>query len=486
MKCKKSMTKIHLISLIFLLSALCLGTVTAYASTSFDGIMRYTYTTGAFSSKEGGTVRWTSGNAEFNGDADWLIRTLLVDGSGSLPDFAPEYCSSYGWREVAPWNKDTGGFILYTSRIDVGEGITSVGTYNFCSMNNLTEVYLPSGLTSIGEGAFSGCTKLSKVCIPESVTSIAPDAFRLSPSDLVIYCKSGSYANSYALANGMKVYLTDKSECDNNGHRPGTAATCTSPQLCTVCGVELAQAMGHNYTAATCEAPQKCTRCGATKGEALGHTWGDWKTLTAATTVSPEKQYRQCTVCGEKETRTYGEKLSAAKKVTGIRISGTSSQLLAGKKMTLEAVVSPTNASNKNVTWSSSNTAYASVSDSGVVTAKAAGAGKTVTITAQAQDGSGKQASYQINIKGAVKKITLKASKKTVKAGKKLTIKATVKVGTGGSKALTWSSSNKKYATVSSKGVVTAKKAGKGKTVTITAKAKDGSGKKATIKIKIK
>lgn len=48
-----------------------------------------------------------------------------------------------------------------------------------------------------------------------------------------------------------------------------------------------------------------------------------------------------------------------------------------------------------------------------------------------------------------------------------------------------WATDNKKYATVNSKGVVTTKKAGKGKTVKITATAKDGSGKKASIKIKI-
>ena len=49
-----------------------------------------------------------------------------------------------------------------------------------------------------------------------------------------------------------------------------------------------------------------------------------------------------------------------------------------------------------------------------------------------------------------------------------------------------WSSSNTKYATVSKNGKVSAKKAGKGKTVTITAKATDGSGKKAKVNIKIK
>ena len=53
-------------------------------------------------------------------------------------------------------------------------------------------------------------------------------------------------------------------------------------------------------------------------------------------------------------------------------------------------------------------------------------------------------------------------------------------------KQLAWNSSNSKYATVTAKGKVTAKKAGKGKTVKITAKATDGSGIKKTIKIKIK
>lgn len=85
-----------------------------------------------------------------------------------------------------------------------------------------------------------------------------------------------------------------------------------------------------------------------------------------------------------------------------------------------------------------------------------------------------------------VVKVTL-SGKKTVAAGKSTTIKANVTTTNPNvSKDLAWSTSNKKYATVSQDGKVTAKKSGKGKTVTITATAKDGSGVSGIIKIKIK
>ena len=175
------------------------------------------------------------------------------------------------------------------------------------------------------------------------------------------------------------------------------------------------------------------------------------------------------------------------KKVTKIQIKGGSKDIAAGKKLQLKAVVSPTDAKNKKVKWTTSNKKYATVTSSGKVTANKAGAGKKVKITATATDGSKKSASYTIRIrKSAVKKLTLKAAK-TVKAGKSITVKATVKTtGKDANTKLAWSSSNSKYATVSAKGKVTAKKAGKGKTVKITAKATDGSNVDKSVKIKIK
>ena len=174
-------------------------------------------------------------------------------------------------------------------------------------------------------------------------------------------------------------------------------------------------------------------------------------------------------------------------KVSKITITTTTSNKIAtGKKVTLKAAVTPSNAYNKGVTWKSSNTKVATVSSSGVVTTKKKMGGKTVTITATAKDGSGKKASYKIYVKkGIVKKVYI-SGVKSVKAGKKLYLKGKTSASAGANRTLKWSSSNTKYAKVSSKGTVTTYKAGKKKSVKITARAVDGSGKSKTVTIKIK
>ena len=174
-------------------------------------------------------------------------------------------------------------------------------------------------------------------------------------------------------------------------------------------------------------------------------------------------------------------------KVSKITITTTTSNKIAtGKKVTLKAAVTPSNAYNKGVTWKSSNTKVATVSSSGVVTTKKKMGGKTVTITATAKDGSGKKASYKIYVKkGIVKKVYI-SGVKSVKAGKKVYLKGKTSASSGANRTLKWSSSNTKYAKVSSKGTVTTYKAGKKKSVKITARAVDGSGKSKTVTIKIK
>ncbi len=173
-------------------------------------------------------------------------------------------------------------------------------------------------------------------------------------------------------------------------------------------------------------------------------------------------------------------------KISSITLSGISSKIAAGKKVKLTAAVSPANAANKAVTWTSSNKKVATVNSKGIVTLKKKTGGKSVTITAAAQDGSNIKATYRItSMKGIVKKVTV-SGKKTVKVGKTLKLKGKVTATKKANKKLLWKSSNTKYATVSSSGKVKALKAGKGQKVKITAEASDGSGKKKSVTIKIK
>ncbi len=173
-------------------------------------------------------------------------------------------------------------------------------------------------------------------------------------------------------------------------------------------------------------------------------------------------------------------------KVSKIALTGISKKIAAGKKIKLTAKVFPANASNRSVTWKSSNTKVATVNNAGVVKVKKGSGGKKVTITAMAMDGSGVKSTYRItSMKGVVKKIVV-SGKKSVKAGKSLKLKVKVTASKKANKKLKWISSNTKYATVNSSGKVKTKKIAKGKKVKITAFATDGSGKKKTITIKIR
>ena len=74
----------------------------------------------------------------------------------------------------------------------------------------------------------------------------------------------------------------------------------------------------------------------------------------------------------------------------------------------MKANISPANATNKTLVWTSSNPKAATVNANGIVTMKKGSGGKKVTITAKATDGSGKKAVYAIiGMKGVVKKLRL-------------------------------------------------------------------------------
>lgn len=164
--------------------------------------------------------------------------------------------------------------------------------------------------------------------------------------------------------------------------------------------------------------------------------------------------------------------------VSGVALNKKVATINVGKTVTVKATVTPANAANKTLSWTSSNTKIATVSN-GVV--KGVKAGRAV-ITAKTTDGSNISATCTVTVKQPVTSISL-SKKATMYTGKKLTLKAKVNPANASNKALTWKSYNTKIAKVASNGVVTGVKAG---TVKITATAKDGSRKSATCTVTVR
>ncbi len=173
------------------------------------------------------------------------------------------------------------------------------------------------------------------------------------------------------------------------------------------------------------------------------------------------------------------------KKVKKITLNKTSVTLNRGAKnrtFQLKKAIKNKNATYKGVSWYSSNKNVATVNSNGKVTIKHRG---KVVITVKAKDGSNKSAKCKFTVKQLVTKLSYNNKKQVKEVYKNKTIKFAVTVvpSNANNKGLTYSSSNKKVATVNSKGVIKGIKAG---TVTITAKAKDGSRKAVKLTVKVK
>ena len=164
--------------------------------------------------------------------------------------------------------------------------------------------------------------------------------------------------------------------------------------------------------------------------------------------------------------------------VASVSLDKTSAELTEGDELTLTATVNPDNASNKNLTWISSDNSVASVVD-GKVTAIKAG---KATITVKTDDG-GKTATCEVTVNAKVYPVASVSLDKTsaeLTEGDELTLTATVNPDNASNKNLTWISSDNSVASVVD-GKVTAIKAGK---ATITVKTDDG-GKTATCEITV-
>ena len=175
---------------------------------------------------------------------------------------------------------------------------------------------------------------------------------------------------------------------------------------------------------------------------------------------------------------------AAEKKVTKIELSG-SKAIEQGDTVTLKTTITPSNATNKKVTWTSSNAKIATVNNNGTVKGVSAG---TATITATAQDGSKVKGTIKVTVKEiAVTKISLNKSSVSLEAGGTVTLKATVFPSNAGNQKVTWSGGTKNI-TVNNGKVTVSKNAKTGDKATITATS-EGNKKmvaKCTVTVKAK
>ena len=215
-----------------------------------------------------------------------------------------------------------------------------------------------------------------------------------------------------------------------------------------------------------------CQVCGYEKTETIpviAHTHKyTWKTTAKATVFRPAKQEGTCSLCGKKQTRNYGSKLKATIKLN------VSSITLKRKQATTKVKVSMAYGDSIK-SWASSNKKIVTVDKKGKIKAGTKTGTAKITVTLK----SGKKATLKVKVQTAkVKTTKISGLKKklTIKKGKSVTLKPVGSPITSQEK-VTYRSSNKKIATVSSKGVVKGRRKG---TVTITVK----SGK-VTKKIKI-
>lgn len=264
-----------------------------------------------------------------------------------------------------------------------------------------------------------------------------------------------------------------------------------------------AKALTASATLTISAAPVAVTGVSLSKSE-TALTVGASETLTA--TVSPENannknvswksddtavatvdQNGKVTAVGEGEaiitattedgkyTATCTVKVSPAPvAANGVTLTPDKTTLNVGEKQTLTATVLPAYATNKNVTWVSSDTSVATV-ENGVVTAVGKG---TATITVTTEDG-GYTATCEVTVKLPVSAVTLNETSTALVVGNTKQLTATVAPANADDSTVTWKSGNTNVATVDQTGKVTAVGVG---TTTITATA---GGKSATCTVTV-
>ena len=385
------------------------------------------------------------GNSAFSG-CESLPEAILPSGVEKIESNAFKNCKALKKAAVPDTVSSIGSSAFYgceaLTDIILGSKLKKIESQTFYGCTVLPSIVLPYNVTTIGDSAFVNCTKLTQITVPRNTTSIASNAFSY-PKKMTMYGPSDCYAQTYASGKGIKYVTQD------------IHATSVSLDI-----TEKTAERYDDFQLTATIAPLNFT-------DAVVWTSSNEEVAT----VSDTGYVEICGVGTAVITVTAGNvkaacKITVPQLIDWIEFDEDEIELKAGQTYQLKPYISPSDATNKKLKYTSSDTKVAEVSASGLVIAKSEGEAK---IRAAATDGSDEYAVCYVTVTGKAKVtgITLDRTSAEVKRGEKLTLNATVSPSYASNKKVVWKSANTKIATVDGNGSVTAKAPGRTK-ITVT------------------
>ena len=387
----------------------------------------------------------TIGNSAFSG-CESLPEAILPSGVEKIETNAFKNCKAMKKAVVPDTVSSIGSSAFYgceaLADITLGSKLKKIESQTFYGCTVLPSIVLPYNVTTIGDSAFVNCTKLTQITVPRNTTSIASNAFSY-PKKMTMYGPSDCYAQTYASGKGIKYVTQD------------IHATSVSLDI-----TEKTAEHYDDFQLTATIAPLNFT-------DAVVWTSSNEEVAT----VSDTGYVEICGVGTAVITVTAGNvkaacKITVPQLIDWIEFDEDEIELKAGQTYQLKPYISPSDATNKKLKYTSSDTKVAEVSASGRVTARSEGEAK---IRAAATDGSDEYAVCYVTVTGKAKVtgITLDRTSAEVKRGEKLTLNVTVSPSYASNKKVVWKSANTKIATVDANGSVTAKAPGRTK-ITVT------------------
>jgi len=330
--------------------------------------------------------------------------------------------------------------------IKIGDGVTTIGDWAFSGCSSLNSFAFGRSVESIGKEAFSDCTAMTVVRSRAVVPPICGDQALddINKWECTLYVPVG-YVDAYSKADQWKEFLFVEEGDVVTYPVTGIALNKESMTLLVNEADTLeATVLPDNATdkSVNWTSSDEAIATVDAEGVVIGQNAGT--TVITATSVSNPDVTATCKITV----------LLPVIEVMLDKIQIVFNEI--GETYQLTATVLPENASEKAVTWTSSNEAVCTVSAGGLVTALSAG---TATITVTTVDG-GKTTTCEVTVVIPVTEIALNAETLQLLVGENKQLVATILPDNATDKSLLWRSSDESVATVDGDGLVTAKKAG--------------------------